>query len=92
MSEVWSEIVNRLLLTDLELVAKPPSHQRKSLNPKGVARVLQPLLDSFGSSRGLLAHSSIKVQQSIDVYGQYKKVNAIVKGLRILDRQIGCLR
>ncbi len=48
-SGIEGEILDRAsvqssLRKQLELVAKAPSHQRKSLNPKGVARVLQPLL------------------------------------------------
>lgn len=49
-------------------------------------------LDSFGSSRGMFAHSSIKVQQPIDIEGQYKKVDAITKRLMVLDRRINRLR
>lgn len=49
-------------------------------------------LDSFGSSRGVFAHSSIKTQQPIDIEGQYKKVEAITRRLRVLDRRISRLR
>jgi hypothetical protein len=49
-------------------------------------------LDSFGSSRGMVAHSSIKAQQPIDIEGQFKMVEAIIKRLKFLDRQISRLR
>lgn len=49
-------------------------------------------LGSFGSFRGGIAHSSIKTQQPIDIEGQYKKVEAIIKRLKILDRKINQLR
>lgn len=49
-------------------------------------------LDAFGSSRGVYAHSSIKTQQPIDIEGQYRKVEAIIKRLRVLDRRLNHLR
>jgi hypothetical protein len=49
-------------------------------------------LETFGSFRGGIAHSSIKTQQPIDIEGQYKKVQEIIKRLKILDRKIGRLR
>ncbi len=49
-------------------------------------------LDTFGSFRGGIAHSSIKTQQPIDMEGQYKKVEAIIKRLKVLDRKINQLR
>jgi hypothetical protein len=49
-------------------------------------------LDTFGSFRGGIAHSSIKTQQPIDIEGQYKKVEVIIKRLKALDRKISNLR
>jgi hypothetical protein len=49
-------------------------------------------LETFGSFRGGIAHSSIKTQQPIDIEGQYKKVEAIIKRLKVLDRKINNLR
>ena len=49
-------------------------------------------LEAFGSFRGGIAHSSIKTQQPIDIEGQYKKVEAIIKRLKVLDRKINQLR
>jgi len=49
-------------------------------------------LDTFGSSRGMFAHSSIKTQQPIDIQGQHRQVEAITKRLRILDRKLNDLR
>jgi hypothetical protein len=49
-------------------------------------------LDAFGSFRGGIAHSSIKTQQPIDIEARYKKIEAIIKRLKILDRKINNLR
>jgi hypothetical protein len=49
-------------------------------------------LEAFGSSRGGIAHNSIKTQQPIDVEAQFKKVTAILKRLKVLDRKINSLR
>jgi RiboL-PSP-HEPN len=49
-------------------------------------------LDTFGSFRGGIAHSSIKTQQPIDIEGQYKKVEVIIKRLKAFDRKINNLR
>jgi len=49
-------------------------------------------LETFGSSRGVFAHSSIKTQQPIDIEGQYKQVESILKRLKTLDRRVGRLR
>jgi len=49
-------------------------------------------LDTFGSFRGSIAHSSIKTQQPIDIEGQYKKVQSIIKRLKVFDLKINRLR
>ncbi len=49
-------------------------------------------MNSFGTDRGGLAHSSIRVQQPPDPLSQLKTVNQLLQGLLDLDKILGRLR
>jgi hypothetical protein len=49
-------------------------------------------MDSFGISRGEVAHTSIKTQQPIDPATVFKKITSdILPGLMKLDRKLKCI-
>jgi hypothetical protein len=49
-------------------------------------------LDSFGSQRGEVAHSSVKTQQPIDPKTEETTVDNILAGLRELDAKMTGLK
>jgi len=49
-------------------------------------------MNSFGRSRGKVAHKSVQTQQPIDPHGEFKRIDEqIIPGLRRLDRKIARL-
>ena len=45
-------------------------------------------MDTFGKSRGEVAHKAIGVQQQIDPYTEYNNIQYLLTGLRTLDELV----
>jgi hypothetical protein len=62
------------------------------IDPSDLDSVWVSTMDSFGVSRGSIAHSSVKTQQPIDPKTEFERIrDQILPGLRKLDRKIGRL-
>jgi hypothetical protein len=62
------------------------------LNPADIDPTWVNTLDTFGSNRGQVAHTSIKTQQQIDPQNELKTMEQILMGLEKLDDLITNLR
>lgn len=59
------------------------------IEPSGLDNVWLTTMDSFGSSRGTVAHTSVKTQQLIDPQTEFQRIsNEILPGLKKLDKKI----
>lgn len=62
------------------------------VEPASLDPVWLTTMDSFGQSRGTVAHTSVKTQQPIDPQTEFLRVNTqILPGLKKLDRKINRL-
>ena len=62
------------------------------IEPDGLDNVWLTTMDSFGLSRGTVAHTSVKTQQPIDPQTEFLRINQqILPGLKKLDKKISRL-
>lgn len=62
------------------------------IESRAVDNVWLTIMDSFATSRGAVAHTSVKTQQPIDPQGELNRIaREILPGLKKLDRKIGRL-
>lgn len=62
------------------------------INPTNLDSVWLATMDSFGRSRGAVAHTSVKTQQPIDPLTELNRINAqILPGLKKLDKKFSRL-
>jgi hypothetical protein len=78
---------NGIKRENLEKMLFPIGISESELSPGWLAQ-----MSSFGTGRGLLAHSSARTQQALDPTTQLTAVNGLLKGLYDLDRRVAAIR